>query len=527
MYSQRQQRLFPWGIAAAASIAVLQPLAAQATTPPTAPCRFYSADLSSVNTTISGGQAFPGQEAVRSADDDLQIAASLETSANTYIGQDFGVKRELRRLRLFGTVSFGFHARLQFSDDARVWDDTSTIVNTGPRTRSWVEYDVAAYGKHRFWRLLDQGGYAYLQISEIEWQGCGTCADAPAQFTPDLTSPAAASSGGMVQPGYPASNAFDDNTNTVASIISSPGTSIGQDFGHDDCRSIRRLRVFRGSIGDYTFHARLQFSDDGMSWSDTSVLVGPLLTRDTEWHVYDVPEYGAHRFWRLLDQGGSLYSQVQEIEMLAQLACPELPSLSVNDAAVVEGDYGKTEARFEVRLSQRSDETVTVDFKTEDFSSERVIDYDVTQGTLTFPPGVTAMPVGVPVNGDRRGEANETFFLVLSRPVHAVLGRAAGRGTIFNDDWQCAVFVHPSSFSYGAEGGEGRAIVRAGLDCGWNAASTETWVTVSREHAFGDADLAFTVAPNPTSVARHATLWIQGEAIDISQAAGTALEAAP
>src|SRR5262245_7132882 len=89
MLSQHQGRLYQWSTAVAASIAALLPLAAQATPPPTTPCRFYSPDLSSVAGTFSGGQAFPGQEAVNSADDNLDTVASLETGPLTFIGQDF------------------------------------------------------------------------------------------------------------------------------------------------------------------------------------------------------------------------------------------------------------------------------------------------------------------------------------------------------------------------------------------------------------------------------------------------------
>jgi hypothetical protein len=113
-----------------------------------------------------------------------------------------------------------------------------------------------------------------------------------------------------------------------------------------------------------------------------------------------------------------------------------ITGLSINNAAVPEGNGGTTTAAFTVFLTPPSASTVTVDFATADGSATTADnDYAATSGTLTFPPGSSAQPVNVTVNGDTKFEANETFFVNLSNPTGgATIGDAQGQGTIVDDD---------------------------------------------------------------------------------------------
>ena len=54
--------------------------------------------------------------------------------------------------------------------------------------------------------------------------------------------------------------------------------------------------------------------------------------------------------------------------------------------------------------------------------------------TVDFAPAETTKTVTTQVNGDRKKEANETFFLNLSGAVDALLADGQGLGTILNDD---------------------------------------------------------------------------------------------
>jgi hypothetical protein len=111
-----------------------------------------------------------------------------------------------------------------------------------------------------------------------------------------------------------------------------------------------------------------------------------------------------------------------------------LPSLSVGNAQVTEGNAGSTDAVFTVTLSAASATPVTVDFATADNNATAGADYTPTTGRLTFPAGTTSLTVAVPVIGDEATEGNETFRLVLSNPSGATLGTATGTGTIVDDD---------------------------------------------------------------------------------------------
>ena len=62
-----------------------------------------------------------------------------------------------------------------------------------------------------------------------------------------------------------AAKAFDHDDGTYASIVSSPTTMVGQDFGASP-QEIRRV-ILTGTVS-YGFFAKLQYSDDGVAWTD-------------------------------------------------------------------------------------------------------------------------------------------------------------------------------------------------------------------------------------------------------------------
>ena len=112
----------------------------------------------------------------------------------------------------------------------------------------------------------------------------------------------------------------------------------------------------------------------------------------------------------------------------------ELPSLTIDDAQVTEGNGGTADAVFTVRLSAPSGQTVTVDYATADGTATAPADYTATTGALSFPAGTTTRTVGVPVVGDLLDEANETFLVRLSNAAGALLSDAQATGTIVDDD---------------------------------------------------------------------------------------------
>lgn len=69
-----------------------------------------------------------------------------------------------------------------------------------------------------------------------------------------------------------------------------------------------------------------------------------------------------------------------------------LPSLSIDDVSVVEGNAGTTNAVFTVSLSAASGQTVTVIYATADGTAVEPADYTSTAGSLTFTPGRPRAP---------------------------------------------------------------------------------------------------------------------------------------
>ncbi|MEO8434724.1 MAG: Calx-beta domain-containing protein [Pyrinomonadaceae bacterium] len=111
-----------------------------------------------------------------------------------------------------------------------------------------------------------------------------------------------------------------------------------------------------------------------------------------------------------------------------------VPSLSINDISVTEGNSGTTNATFTVTLSAASGQIVTVQYASAAGTATAVSDYQSTSGALTFNPGDTSKPITVLVNGDTTFEPDETFFVNLSGAANASIADSQAVGTILNDD---------------------------------------------------------------------------------------------
>ncbi|MBM4070068.1 MAG: hypothetical protein FJ271_14115 [Planctomycetes bacterium] len=121
-----------------------------------------------------------------------------------------------------------------------------------------------------------------------------------------------------------------------------------------------------------------------------------------------------------------------------------LPTISIGNASVTEGNSGTTLATFTVSLSKAASGTVSVAYTTADGTASAGSDYVAASGTLTFAAGETQKTVAIQVKGDTLQESNETFFVNLSAAVGATIAVAAGQGTIINDDAPTT-----STFNYG------------------------------------------------------------------------------
>src|SRR5262249_49454011 len=128
-----------------------------------------------------------------------------------------------------------------------------------------------------------------------------------------------------------------------------------------------------------------------------------------------------------------------------------VPTLSINDVSVFEGNAGTTNAVFTVSLSAASSVPVNVMVSTQDGTAlagpspipgdNTGNDYNSSSLILTFMPGETAKAFTVSVNGDTSTEFDEIFLVNLSAPptstglsLNATIADPQGVGTIINDD---------------------------------------------------------------------------------------------
>ena len=134
-------------------------------------------------------------------------------------------------------------------------------------------------------------------------------------------------------------------------------------------------------------------------------------------------------------------SDGKALSSIATVKISVLPGLTIDDVVSKEGIDGPTIFTFTVRLSIASTQTVSVKFATEDGTARAGSDYAAATGTLSFAPGETLKTLKVSVSGDQLFEADETFRVVLSAPVNAVIVDGTAVGTILNDDPALGVTV--------------------------------------------------------------------------------------
>ncbi|MEI7815979.1 MAG: S8 family serine peptidase [Desulfuromonadales bacterium] len=113
----------------------------------------------------------------------------------------------------------------------------------------------------------------------------------------------------------------------------------------------------------------------------------------------------------------------------------QIPSVSIADATVTEGNAGTINLVFTLTLSTASPTTVTVTAATSGTATATYSsDYVPTSGTVTFLPGQTSATFTVQVLGDYIFEPTESFHVLLSSPTNAMLGNSDAYGYIFDND---------------------------------------------------------------------------------------------
>ncbi|MGB5329072.1 MAG: PQQ-dependent sugar dehydrogenase [Gammaproteobacteria bacterium] len=114
---------------------------------------------------------------------------------------------------------------------------------------------------------------------------------------------------------------------------------------------------------------------------------------------------------------------------------PMLPSISIHNVSISEGDSGTVTMVFTASLSDSSSSIVSVDYATSDGSATAGVDYQATNGSLQFSAGTIDQTINVIIEGDTEIEANETLVVTLSAPVNATISQANATGIITTDDF--------------------------------------------------------------------------------------------
>jgi Calx-beta domain len=115
---------------------------------------------------------------------------------------------------------------------------------------------------------------------------------------------------------------------------------------------------------------------------------------------------------------------------------PNSLAISISDAdPVFATPTGTEQANFIVSLSAPSQDTITVQYKTQDDTAHAGTDYQAQSGTLTFVPGLTTQTISIPVINHNLAQHNENFTVVLSNPTDSngttpTITGGIGKGTI-------------------------------------------------------------------------------------------------
>jgi Ca2+-binding RTX toxin-like protein len=194
-----------------------------------------------------------------------------------------------------------------------------------------------------------------------------------------------------------------------------------------------------------------------------------------------------------------------------------LPTLSIGNASIIEGNSGTTNSSFVVSLSEASGQTVTVDYATSNGTAIAGSAYTSGSGKLTFNPGETVKTILVGVTGDAINEANETFQVTLSNATNAGIGAGQniGTGTITNDDPVPSLTIGNATVTEGNSG-----TTNATFIVSLSASSGQT-VTVDYASANGTATagtdynaIAGNLTFNPGETVKTITVGVLGDTLN-------------
>jgi hypothetical protein len=191
---------------------------------------------------------------------------------------------------------------------------------------------------------------------------------------------------------------------------------------------------------------------------------------------------------------------------------PVVPSVSISDVTITEGNTGTRPATFTVTLSASSSQPVTVNYATANVTATGAGDYQPTAGTLTFAPGQTSKTITVLVNGDRLGEQNEMFVVTLGGPTLATIADGTGVGTILDDEPR--ISISDVTRKEGKKGQTTPFVFTVTLSAAYDQPVTMSFRTVDGTARTSDSDYvaqASTLTFNPGETTKTITIVVNGD----------------
>ena len=187
------------------------------------------------------------------------------------------------------------------------------------------------------------------------------------------------------------------------------------------------------------------------------------------------------------------------------------PLLSVSDAWVPEGNDGTTTAAVVVNLLQaRRNQTVTVNYSTQNGSAVAGTDYVAKSGRLTFAPGETSKTIPVSIIGDRVVGADGYFLVNLQGPKNAKIADGQAVVSIADDEPWVSV-----GDAYAAEGNAGNTPFNftVSLSRAYDRAVSVDYATADGSAIAGSdyAAAAGTVTFAPGETTRTITVDVSGD----------------
>jgi ELWxxDGT repeat protein len=212
------------------------------------------------------------------------------------------------------------------------------------------------------------------------------------------------------------------------------GTTLVRDIAPDAASSTPSSLVFAQGL---LWFSATEATNGAELWQSDGTSAGTILAADIAAGSASSAPSGMTR------AGRRLYFAATEAfgRELYALDLADVATFAITGGRVVEGNSGTRTIRFTVTRTGNSSAALNVAYATADLTAAAGSDYVAQSGTLAFGSGVTSQSIDVVVNADLAIEADESFAVVLSPAVNALLDVDRAAGVIEDDDHRAELSI--------------------------------------------------------------------------------------